>query len=149
THLEDPIERLRAIHDVTVAAKEEHNLVGAQMLQDWAELAAPATFGLAVRLYSRLHLASKHRPIHNLVISNVPGPRFPLYFGGAKVEAIYPIGPVLEGAGLNVTVMSYRDWVDFSLIVDGTLMPDVWDLAAHVDGAFRALHEAAVGQPYE
>jgi diacylglycerol O-acyltransferase / wax synthase len=149
THLEDPIERLRAIHDVTVAAKEEHQLVGAQMLQDWAELAAPATFGLAVRLYSRLHLASKHRPIHNLVVSNVPGPRFPLYFAGAKVEAILPIGPVLEGAGLNVTVMSYREWVDFSLIVDGTLVPDVWDLATHVDRAFRGLYEAAVGVPYE
>jgi diacylglycerol O-acyltransferase / wax synthase len=148
THLDDPIERLRAIHDVTVAAKEEHQLVGATMLQDWAELAAPATFGLAVRLYSRLHLASKHRPIHNLVISNVPGPRFPLYFAGAKVEAILPIGPVLEGAGLNVTVMSYREWVDFSLIVDSTLIPDVWDLAAHVDRAFRALYEAAVGAPY-
>jgi diacylglycerol O-acyltransferase / wax synthase len=146
THIEDPIERLRAIHDVTVAAKEEHNLVGAQMLQDWAELAAPATFGLAVRLYSRMHLASKHRPIHNLVISNVPGPRFPLFFAGAKVEAIYPIGPVLEGAGLNVTVMSYRDWVDFSLIVDGALMPDVWDLAAHVERSFHALYGAAVGR---
>ncbi|MBC7174246.1 MAG: wax ester/triacylglycerol synthase family O-acyltransferase, partial [Polyangiaceae bacterium] len=149
THLADPLERLQAIHDVTLAAKEEHNVIGAHMLQDWAELAAPATFGLAVRLYSGLHLASKHRPIHNLVISNVPGPRFPLFFAGARVDAIYPIGPVLEGAGLNVTVMSYRDWVDFSLIVDSTLMPDVWDLAAHVDEAFRTLYAAAVGRPYD
>ncbi len=149
THLADPIERLRAIHDVTVAAKEEHNAIGAHLLQDWAELAAPSTFGLAVRLYCRLHLASKHRPIHNLVISNVPGPRFPLYFAGAKVQAIYPIGPVLEGAGLNVTVMSYLDAVDFSLIVDGTLVPDVWDLARFVDRAFRDLYEAALGRPYE
>ncbi len=149
THLADPIERLKAIHDVTAAAKIEHNAIGANLLQDWAELAAPSTFGLAVRLYSKLHLASKHRPIHNLVISNVPGPRFPLYFAGAQVEAIYPIGPVLEGAGLNVTVMSYLDSVDFSLIVDATLMPDVWDLASYVDKAFRELYEAALGKPYD
>jgi WS/DGAT/MGAT family acyltransferase len=146
THLADPLERLRAIHEVTVGAKEEHNAIGANMLQDWAELAAPTTFGLAVRLYCRLHLASMHRPIHNLVISNVPGPRFPLYFAGAQVEAIYPIGPVLEGAGLNVTVMSYLDSVDFSIIVDSSLMPDVWDLAGYVDQAFRELHRAALGR---
>src|SRR5690606_2964633 len=114
----------------------------------WAELAAPATFGVAVRLYCSLNLASRHRPIHNLVISNVPGPRFPLYFAGAEVKAIYPIGPVLEGAGLNVTVMSYRDSVDFSLIVDKSLMPDVWDLARFIDASFAELYLAAVGRPY-
>ena len=89
-------------------AKEEHNAVGADMLQNWAEFAGPNLFNLAARLYSNLDLADSHRPIHNVIISNVPGPDFPLYYAGAELVAAYPMGPVMEGAGLNVTVMSYR-----------------------------------------
>ena len=59
------------------------------MLTDWAEWAAPRTFGLASRLYSSMNLADSHRPIHNLVISNVPGPPFPLYLAGAELVAAY------------------------------------------------------------
>ncbi len=143
THIEDPVERASAINAVTQGAKEEHNAMGAHMLQDWAEFAAPSTFSLAMRLYSNMHLASRHRPVHNLVVSNVPGPRFALYFAGAKVDVIYPIGPVMEGAGLNLTVMSYRGSVDFSFNVDSALMPDVWELAEMVEGAFAALQRGA------
>jgi len=142
THLEDPIERLRSINTVTNGAKAEFRTIGAHMLQDWAELGAPTTFSAAMRLYSRLGVANKHRPVHNLVVSNVPGPRFPLYFGGARVAAIYPIGPVMEGSGLNLTVMSYLDTVDFSFNVDATLMPDVWDLANAIPGAAKNVLEA-------
>ena len=60
-------------------------------------------FGAAVRTYSKLRLAEKHPTVHNLVISNVPGPDFPLYFLGAKITAMYPMGPVFHGAGLNLT----------------------------------------------
>ena len=143
THLEDPIERLRSINSVTNGAKAEFRTIGAHMLQDWAELAAPTTFSAAVRLYSRLQVANSHRPVHNLVVSNVPGPRFPLYFSGARVTAIYPIGPVMEGTGLNLTVMSYLETVDFSFNVDPTLVPDVWDLAEAIPTSAKAVLEAA------
>ena len=109
TDVDDPIERLRVIHEVTKGAKQDHNLLGANLLQDWAEHAAPTTFALAARLYSGMHLSDRHRPIHNVVISNVPGPPFPLYFAGAKLEYTLPMGPVMEGAGLNITVLSYMD----------------------------------------
>lgn len=142
THIEDPIERLRAINTVTTGAKAEFRTVGAHLLQDWAELAAPTTFSAAVRFYSRMQVANTHRPIHNLVLSNVPGPRFPLYFAGARAVAIYPIGPVMEGAGLNLTVMSYLDTVDFSFNVDPTLVPDVWDLANAIPGSVQTMLEA-------
>ena len=59
-----------------------------------SELPAPRTFGLAVRTYANLRLAEKHPVVHNLVISNVPGPPVPLYFMGARIEALYPLGPV-------------------------------------------------------
>ena len=69
-----------------------------------------------------------HRPIHNVVISNVPGPPFPLYYAGAKLEYTLPMGPVMEGAGLNITVLSYMDNVDIGFMACRELIPDVWSL---------------------
>lgn len=139
THLDDPEERLQRIHDTTVGAKEDHNAVGATLLTEWAEYAAPRTFALASRLYSQLNLADRHRPIHNVVISNVPGPPVPLYYGGAELVAAYPMGPIMEGAGLNITVMSYRDRVDIGFMACRELIPDVWDLPDHVDASMAEL----------
>ncbi|MFZ6002591.1 MAG: WS/DGAT/MGAT family O-acyltransferase [Actinomycetota bacterium] len=139
TDVDDPIERLRTINRVTLGAKEDHNALGAHLLQDWAEHAAPTTFALAARLYSSLHLADGHRPIHNVVISNVPGPPFPLYYAGAKLTYTLPMGPVMEGAGLNITVLSYMDHVDIGFMACRELVPDVWELADHVDDAMAEL----------
>jgi WS/DGAT/MGAT family acyltransferase len=141
--IDDPVERLMAIAGNTVGAKTEHNALGARMLTDWGEFAAPRTFGLASRLYSSMQLADRHRPIHNFVISNVPGPPFPLYLGGAELVAAYPMGPIMEGAGLNVTVLSYRYSIDFGFMADRDLMPDVWDLAAAVGPTFEELKARA------
>lgn len=143
TQLDDPSERVRRIHETTKGAKDDHNAIGADFLTDWAEYAAPQTFAMASRMYSRLNLADRHRPIHNVVISNVPGPPVPLYFGGAELVSAYPMGPIMEGAGMNITVMSYRDGVDIGFMVCRELLPDVWDLAGHVDGALAELIEDA------
>jgi diacylglycerol O-acyltransferase / wax synthase len=132
TDVDDPLERLRTINLVTKGAKEDHNALGANLLQDWAEHAAPTTFALAARLYSSLHLSDRHRPIHNVVISNVPGPPFPLYYAGAKLVYTLPMGPVMEGAGLNITVLSYMDNVDIGFMACRELVPDVWSLTGYV-----------------
>jgi diacylglycerol O-acyltransferase len=63
------------------------------------------------------------------VISNVPGPREPLYFAGAQLQHQFPVSIVTDGQGLNITVQSYMDRLDFGIIVDRDLVPDVWDLA--------------------
>src|SRR3546814_5544108 len=94
-------------------AKEQQKAIGAETLQQWAEFAAPALFGRAMRLYSRMKVADRIRPLFNVTISNVPGPPFPLYTAGARVEANYPVGPIIDGTGLNMTVMSYLDQLDF------------------------------------
>lgn len=146
THVDDPIDRLRHIQRCTAGAKEEHDAIGANMLRDWAEWAAPNTFNLASRLYSSLGLADSHRPVHNLIVSNIPGPPFPLYYAGAEMIAAYPMGPVMEGVGLNISVMSYRGAVDFGFMVDRELLPDVWDLADHVPAVLLELQEAMVGR---
>ena len=143
TDIEDPAERLEVIRSSTEGAKEDHNAIGARTLTDWAEWAAPRTFGLAARLYSSMALADSHRPIHNLVVSNVPGPPFPLYFAGAELVAAYPMGPVMDGAGLNITVLSYRNHIDIGFMADKDLVPDVWDLAEAVRPAFEELKALA------
>ncbi len=143
TDLDDPALRLSAICESTEGAKEDHNAVGARTLTDWAEWAAPRTFGLASRLYSSMNLANQHRPIHNLVISNVPGPPFPLYLAGAELVAAYPMGPIMDGAGLNITVLSYRDHIDIGFLADADLVPDIWEVADQVGPAFDELRQLA------
>lgn len=128
TDIEDPRERITSMSVANSNAKEHHQAVPADTLQEWAEFAAPRTFGLAVRLVSGLRLAEKGPVIHNLVISNVPGPPVPLYFMGSKIEALYPLGPVFHGAGLNITVMSNNGQMHIGAIACRELMPRVWDL---------------------
>ena len=97
----------------------------------------------AARLYSRTKMADRHRPIHNLVISNVPGPPFPLYLAGARLVSMVPLGPPIEGAGLNITVLSYIDRIDWGFISCRELVPDLQDMAHDVEDAHRDLLKAA------
>jgi WS/DGAT/MGAT family acyltransferase len=143
TDIEDPVERLRAIHEANKGAKDEHNAIGADILTNWAEFAAPTTFSLAARMYSGLKLVDRHPVIHNLVISNVPGPPFPLYFAGAKLVGLNPLGPIMDGAGLNITVLSYVDNINWGFIACRELMPDLWDLADAIGEAQAELLKLA------
>ena len=129
TDIEDPLERLEHLSESNRHAKEHAQAISADSLQDWAEFAAPRTFGLAVRAYAALRLAEKHPVVHNLVISNVPGPPIPLYFMGAEILALVPLGPVFHGAGLNVTVMSNNGRMHVGIIACRESMPDVDELA--------------------
>ena len=142
TDSDDPLERVERIHKSTMIAKREFQAMGGDTLRSWAEFAGPRVFNLAVRAYSHQHLADRHRPVHNLVISNVPGPREALYLAGLKLESVYPTGPVMEGMGLNLTVMSYCGFVDFGFFVDSKLVPDAWELARSTKSAFEELREA-------
>jgi diacylglycerol O-acyltransferase len=141
--VEDPLERLQIIHDGTKGAKEEHNALGATMLQNWAEHATPNLFAAAARLYTGMKLADRHRPVANLVISNVPGPDFPLYLGGSQMLGMFPLGPVMDGMGLNITIMSYRGVLYWGFASDARAVPRLWDVAAAVPHALNELLEAA------
>ena len=143
TDVDEPAELLEAIAESTRGAKEDHSALGAKFLQNWAEHAAPATFALATRVYSSLNLADRHRPIYNLVVSNVPGPPFDLYLAGARLVHAYPMGPISEGAGLNVTLLSHGDVLDFGLVAGAELVPDLDVMAGHVADAMADLLAAA------
>jgi WS/DGAT/MGAT family acyltransferase len=128
TTIADPAERLTAIAEATSVAKEHSSAIAATLLQDWSQFAAPAVFGVAMRVYARSRL-TEARPVHNLVVSNVPGPQVPLYFLGSEVKAMYPLGPIFHGSGLNITVMSLIGKLDVGLISCPELLPDLWSMA--------------------
>ena len=142
TDIADPLERLVMVAAGNANAKDHHNAIPADTLQDWAEFAAPRTFGLAVRMVSSLRLADSGPVIHNLVISNVPGPPVPLYFMGAKIEGLYPLGPVFHGAGLNITVLSSEKLMHVGAIACRELVPEPWKLTERFPAELDALLKA-------
>jgi WS/DGAT/MGAT family acyltransferase len=145
--IDDPVKRLLEIREGTKGAKEEHKALGAEVLLDWAEHAPPNVFSAAARTYTRFRLAEHHRPIHSLVISNVPGPDFPIYLGGSQLVAGFPLGPVMDGAGLNITVMSYRGVLNWGLMACRETVPSVGQLARYVPAALDELLAAAGLEP--
>jgi len=145
--LHDPLGRLGAVHEGTQGAKEEHNALGSDMLLNWAEHATPNVFTGGARLYSRMRLANVHRPIANLVISNVPGPDFPLYLAGAELEACFPLGPVMDGMGVNITAMSYRGAFYWGIHACPETVAMVWNLAEAIPAALDELLAAAGLEP--
>ncbi|MCB1249548.1 MAG: wax ester/triacylglycerol synthase family O-acyltransferase [Acidimicrobiales bacterium] len=147
THLHDPVERLHAIHASTRDAKEMQQALAAEKIMGITEAAPPALISLAARMYTAAGLDSRTPPIMNLIISNVPGPPFPIYCAGAKLESIYPMGPLIYGTGVNVTVFSYQDRIDFGFMSCREAVRDVWQIAEGVDAAFRELADAARSAP--
>ncbi len=128
SHIADPAERLKSIAPANAVAKQHSSSIGATLLQDWTQFAAPAVFGAAMRVYAMSRL-TESLPVHNLVVSNVPGPQVPLYLLGCEVKAMYPLGPIFHGSGLNITVMSLNGKLDVGLISCPDLLPDLWEMA--------------------
>ena len=149
THLADPVERLSRIHESMRIAKEQHKALPATLLQDFAQFAPPAVAARAGRVIARAAATSWMDLPFNVVISNVPGPQFPLYGLGAKLTASYPVSAISDGVGLNITVQSYDGHLDFGLIGCRELMPDVWDLMDHLREALGELREETKPAPGE
>ena len=163
TDCADPLERVARCHATMLEAKRQHELVPADVLVDLNQFSSPVLSAAASRLASQVRLADHTQPMSNLVISNVPGARQPLYLRGARLRHQYPVSIVADGLGLNITVVSYLDSFDFGFIVDRDLVPDVWDLAnLHLDEIARlfeatgaewavppSAHEQEVGQGKE
>ena len=135
TDLADPAERLSTIAGGMRAAKEQERMIGADTLTDWTEFTFPALVGRASRLTSSMRVFDRLRPLFNVTISNVPGPPFPLFMAGARMVGAYPLGPVAEGVGLNMTVMSYCGIVYFGLNGCRETVPRIAEMP-------KMLHEA-------
>ena len=106
----------------------EPEALPATLLQDFAQFAPPAVAARAARVIARATVSEWIDPPFNVVISNVPGPQFPLYCVGSKLVANYPVSAINDGVGLNITVQSYNGNLDFGMIACRELLPDLWDL---------------------
>lgn len=142
-HLEDPVEQLHAVRAETRDAKTLHAEMGPDLLRTMVQFAPPRLVERGVRAYSDLKLADQLPAVTNLVVSNVPGPPFPLYATGATVEAMYPMGPIMDGAALNLTVISYRDRIDFGALGCTELVPDIDQIADGFESAVSVLLDRA------
>lgn len=143
--VEDPAEQLRRVHAAARPAKEQLGAVSASLLTNWSQFAAPVLAAQAFRFYSRSGLEGRHPPIANVTLSNIPGPDFPLYLGGSEMEAMYPLGPVIHGQGLNITLVSYRGTMFVGVVADRDRIPDVAPLPEHLAAGLEDLEAVAAG----
>ncbi len=141
TDCNDPLERVERCRDAMQVAKQQLDLVPADAIMRATDVTSPMVATAAIRLQARL--ADRFNMPINVVVSNVPGPREPLYMAGAKLDGYIPVSTISNGVGLNITVHSYEDRLDFGLVADRDLVPDLWDLVdLHID-QIDALFDAA------
>jgi diacylglycerol O-acyltransferase len=134
----DPAARLQGIHDSMQDGKE------ALSTMTPAQIMAMSALGLAPAVLApMLKLEGLTRPPFNLIISNVPGPKKPLYFNGARMEGMYPLSIPIHGMGLNITCTSYSDNIGFGLTGCRRTVPRLQRLLTHLDDELNALEKAA------
>jgi WS/DGAT/MGAT family acyltransferase len=139
----DPVDRLHCISDETRTAKDQSRFIDAQVFAGWAQALVPSVATRLSRLVTNFRLFDHMAPLFNLIVSNVPGPDFPLYLAGARMVAMYPVGPIIEGAGLNVTVFSYLDALYVGLQGCRTLLPDLDTITRGMEESLAELVGAA------
>ena len=142
-----PVRRLRRVSETMRSAKAHHRALPASLMQDANQFVPPALFARAARVTARL-LATRglHAPV-NVVISNVPGSPQPLYCGGARQRAAYPVSAVMDGVGLNITVFSYQDQLAFGIVADREQLDDPWPLIDAARNALADLRQRATDLP--
>src|SRR4051812_12998553 len=141
----DPRRRLQRAHEIMSSAKERHRALPADLLADASQFIPPALVARSARVTSEILASRRLAPALNLVISNVPGPRAPLYCAGARLEHNFPVSVITDGVGLNITCLSYLDGVDFGIVVDREMVDDAWSLTAALERELADLDTAICG----
>jgi hypothetical protein len=134
--VEDAAECLALVRDAMEDLKRSGQAVGAQALTNLAGFAPPTILSQAARLQAR-------QRYFNLVVTNVPGPQFPLYLLGRRLRVLYPVVPLARRQALGIAVMSYNGHLGFGLLADYDALPDLDAIAADLEQAIAALARAA------
>jgi diacylglycerol O-acyltransferase / wax synthase len=137
---EDPARRMEIVRQQMGDLKQSKQALGATLLTQLADFAPPTVAGQAARLQAR-------QRFFNLVVTNIPGPQFPLYLMGRRMERVFPMVPLAKNQGICVGIMSYDGQVNFGLIGDYDGMHDLDDLAKDLEASIAELLEAAGGRP--
>ena len=135
-YVEDPVERLRVVQRGMGELKESKQALGAEVIAGLTDFAPPTLLAQA----SRLNFSTR---LFNLIVTNVPGPQFPLYLLGREMEEIVPIAFLPENHALAIAIMSYNGKVDFGLLGDYDAMPDLDAFADHLEESLAELLAAA------
>jgi diacylglycerol O-acyltransferase / wax synthase len=135
-YVDDPVERLQIVRGAMGELKESKQALGAEVIAALNDFAPPTLLAQA----SRLNFSTR---LFNLIVTNVPGPQFPLYLLGREMQEIVPIAFLPENHALAVAIMSYNGKVDFGLLADYDAMPDIDAFAAHLDESLAELLAAA------
>src|SRR5437588_12534057 len=120
TNEPDPRRRIEHTHEVLAVAKERHHATPAELMQDAPQFVPPALMSAASRATMGLLARAPLPPVLNLVISNVPGPREPLYCAGARMVAYYPVSTITDGVGLDITAISCPAHLGVGILRHGT-----------------------------
>jgi diacylglycerol O-acyltransferase / wax synthase len=136
----DPTQRLLQISRSMDGIKESGQAVGAQVLTELSGFAPPTIMAQAARLQARQRL-------FNLVVTNVPGPQFPLYVLGRELDAMFPMVPLAENQALGIAIMSYNGQLNFGLNADYDALPDLEALADELSASLQELVAAAGAAP--
>ena len=139
SHVDEPVRRLDAISESARVAKEQEKLHRGRFIGDLAQIALPALTTRLARAVAGTRLFDKVRPPFNVTVSSVRGPDFSLFCAGSRVVDLYPVGPIAEGIGLNVTMFSYLDRVHFGLFACRKLLPELDELGTYSDDALAEL----------
>ncbi|SDC13789.1 acyltransferase, WS/DGAT/MGAT [Mycolicibacterium neoaurum] len=138
--LENPLDRVSRASETASLAKESNQLIGPELVARWASYMPPA--GVEA-LFRRLSNVDGQNKILNLNISNVPGPRQLGRVGGATVSEIYSVGPLTAASGLNITVWSYVDQLNISVLSDTATVQDPHEVTDAMVQELRDIRIAA------
>lgn len=141
THIDDPVERLQAIHRSTLNAKIDFEDTSGGRIADFIGLLPPFAVR-AIGKYSRKLSEQGKSPSYNVIVSNVPGPRGALFDDYMAMSEFYSIGPVLEGVGLNITAWSFRDNLSFSILSCFRAVAEPWEIERLLKESLKHLLEA-------
>jgi diacylglycerol O-acyltransferase len=148
TDIADPVQRLQRTQDNTQVTKAMYRAIHTHPIQSIGEVAPPAVLDLAFRALDRMHLSSHGLNLGNIIITNIPGPPFELFCGGGRLVGLYPSSVIIEPTGLNITLFTSGDRMDFGLLSDPDLVPDPFLIADGIPVALRDLLDATgLGKP--